>query len=198
MLEIGIDQQHSLQTWLEYYTDAFIYGIDIGVELEGPRYTIFKADQSDLKPLETITKTKIKHPIFLIVDDGSHIPEHQALSFNYLFSELLLPGGVYIIEDTETSYWTRGSLYGYQTRYGYRHPNSITELFKSLVDEVNKEFLTEANRNAQNRFIGGMLSAETRAAVSSVTFGQNCIIITKKTEEERAYDGRTYRAECIL
>jgi hypothetical protein len=58
--------------------------------------------------------------------------------------------------------------------------------------------LTEANRNAQNRFTGGILSAETRAAVSSVTFGQNCIIITKKTEEERVYDGRTYRAECIL
>jgi hypothetical protein len=43
-----------------------------------------------------------------------------------------------------------------------------------------------------------MLSAETREAVSSITFGQNCIIITKKTEEERAYDGRAYRFESHL
>ena len=39
----------------------------------------------------------------LIVDDGSHVPEHQILSFNFLFKNLLSPGSTYIIEDIETS-----------------------------------------------------------------------------------------------
>jgi len=49
--------------------------------------------------------SKIKHPVCFINDDGSHVPEHQLFSFDYLFHELLMPGGTYIIEDVETSYW---------------------------------------------------------------------------------------------
>ena len=34
----------------------------------------------------------------VILDDGSHIPEHQILTFNTLFPSVV-PGGIYIIED---------------------------------------------------------------------------------------------------
>jgi len=54
MLEIGIDESHSLDTWLEYFPKAFIYGIDIGVELDGERHRIFQADQSDRAQVRTI------------------------------------------------------------------------------------------------------------------------------------------------
>jgi hypothetical protein len=37
MLEIGVDQSHSLHTWLEYYPHAFIYGVDIDIEAKGDR-----------------------------------------------------------------------------------------------------------------------------------------------------------------
>lgn len=47
MLEIGIDESHSLDTWLEYFPKAFIYGIDIRLEVDGERHRIFQADQSD-------------------------------------------------------------------------------------------------------------------------------------------------------
>ena len=194
MLEIGIDQSHSLHTWLSYFPRAFIYGIDIDVAVSGTRHKIFKADQSRLSEVRRVVERELKHPLFFIIDDGSHIPEHQLLCFDYLFKTALQPGGTYIIEDIETSYWTRNGLYGYTTRYGYHHERSALEVFKDLLDDINREFLTERNRQAQEQRVGQDVSAETRRLVSSITFGQNCIIIVKKTaEEQQSYDDRTYR-----
>jgi len=194
MLEIGVDESHSLNLWLEYFPHAFIYGIDIGVCKEGERFKIFQADQSKTSQLENIAKNLVTHPIFLIVDDGSHVPDHQVQTFNYFFTHLLQPGGVYIIEDVETSYWTRNGLYGYQTQYGYHHQYSAIEIFKDLLDDINMEFLTNNNRRAQDRRVSGCFSPETRADISMISFGQNCIIINKKTAEDREkYDDRKYR-----
>jgi len=195
MLEIGIDESHSLETWLQYFPKSFIYGIDIGVELDGERHRIFQADQSDREQLKSITEKRIKHEIFFIIDDGSHVPEHQVLSFDYLFDALLQPGGTYIIEDIETSYWTKNGLYGYETRYGYKHGKSCIEAFKELADDVNWEFMT-GERRAEHLSspLGKLISAKTRAEVATVTFGMNCIVLTKKTPEEKElFDERQYR-----
>ena len=193
MLEIGVENSFSMQLWLEYFPHAHIYGIDINVEETGLRLTIFKADQSDIYQLQSV-KQRIQYPIFFIIDDGSHIPEHQILTFDYFFKDLLLPGGTYIIEDIETSYWSRGGLYGYSTRYGYHHSKSAIEIFKDLVDDVNSEFLTESAKTDQTRALNRCFSTETRSWVNSITFGMNCIIIVKKTELEfKTYTHRVYR-----
>ena len=132
MLEIGIDRSHSLNTWLDYYPSAFIYGIDISISTSGDRYRIFKADQSQPHELRRIVETQLKHPLFLILDDGSHIPEHQVACFDYLFDKALMPGGCYIVEDIETSYWTRNGLYGYTTRYSCGiSTTTLTPLFNT-------------------------------------------------------------------
>lgn len=193
LLEIGIHEGRSLKMWLAYFSRAFVYGIDINVSAEGARHRIFKADQNDVAGLRRIIQQEIRFPVFLVVDDGSHIPEHQARSFDVLFRELLVPGGVYVIEDIEVSYWTRGDIYGYRTRYGYRHPASIVEVFKPIVDDLNSEFLTDANRYAQAMILRGLVSREAREMVSSVCFGKNCIIITKKSEAETKIGLRDYR-----
>lgn len=67
------------------------------------------------------------------------------------------------------------------------------EVFKDLLDDVNSEFLSEESRAAQERRVGAEVSAHTRRQISSITFGQNCIIITKKTAEEAQYSDRQYR-----
>ena len=59
ILEIGIDQGASLQTWLGYFPAAFIYGIDINLEAEGERYRIFRADQSDLPSMTNIVDNEL-------------------------------------------------------------------------------------------------------------------------------------------
>jgi hypothetical protein len=182
MLEIGIENKYSLNLWLNYYPNAYIYGADINVADEGERYKIFKIDQSNEKQLN-ILMTSITKPLFLILDDGSHIPEHQILSFNLLFNKLL-PGGTYIIEDIETSYWSKNKIYNYETKYGYHHPNSVVEFFKLVVDDVNGCFLKDENKIHQNNFIRNRLSENTRKNISTITFTHNSIIITKKTDEE--------------
>jgi len=67
------------------------------------------------------------------------------------------------------------------------------EVFKDLLDDVNREFLSEDSRRTQEQRVGREISAATRQMISSVSFGQNCIIITKKTEEEYQYNDRYYR-----
>ena len=161
--------------WLELFPNAFIYGIDIGKQLNGSRHNVFKCDQSNINDLFNV-KEKIKSKnIFFINDDGSHIPEHQLLTFNTLFP-ILCEGGIYIIEDIETSYWTKNGLYGYKTRYGYKHPDSIIEIFKDVIDSINSEF-SKITKSRVNHL----------QFISNITFSKNCIIITKKKQEQRKY-----------
>ena len=177
MLEVGLLGGASLKMWLELFPKMHIYGIDLdpneSIE-KHERHTILQADQSSISQLQD-ARQKIEHPLWFINDDGSHIPEHQLLTFNELFPKLEV-GGVYIIEDVETSYWTRGGLYGYETRYGLGHPKSIIEIFKEAVDGVNYEYC----RNE----IGPV---KHQKEFQSVTFGKNCIIIVKREPETREY-----------
>jgi hypothetical protein len=175
MLEIGIDSGKSLKMWLELFPNAHIYGMDIWKNYSGERYTVIQGDQSKEGDLNTVKNAVEKNNLFYINDDGSHIPEHQLLTFNTLFPALC-EGGVYIIEDVETSYWTKNGLYGYNTRYGYKHPNSIVELFKDVADSVNSEFVRNLSTKIQHH-----------EKIGSITFSRNCIIIVKKTRESRSY-----------
>lgn len=152
----------------------------------------------------------ISHPIPLINDDGSHVPEHQLLTFNVFFSDVLQPGGFYILEDIETSYWTGGSIYGYKTPFGYENKDTPIELFKAAADIVNKEFLVPKSLDLLQKSTGGCIEDENEQEkkiqsgrlksfchgiwpkalnlISSVTFGHNIIIIGKKSSIDQEYD----------
>lgn len=193
MIEIGIAESSSLRAWLDYFKRPFIYGIDIGLSMRGERYEIYPIDQSKIELLKNF-KTKVNHNIFFIIDDGSHLPEHQIMTFDVFFRDLLLPGGVYIVEDIETSYWKRNNVYGYETRYGINHKNSAVEFFKKVIDYINNEFLSESDYQNLIREFGSKVSAETLNLIQSISFGQNCVILTKKSNEEILnYPKRSYR-----
>jgi hypothetical protein len=95
-----------------------------------------------------------------------------------LFKNLLEPGGVYIIEDIELSYWNpESTLYGYKSGYF-----NLVDSFKKYQEMINSEFTG----------VNNLLD------ISTITFAQNCIIITKRTDEEKAYFDRPYRFhQCI-
>lgn len=191
MIEIGIDKFKSIDMWKHYFPKVFVYGIDIQFEYEDPRIKIFKADQSSLVALEEI-KPKIIHPIYFIVDDGSHVPDHQLLTFDYLFSNVLKEGGTYIIEDIEVSYWKNGNIYGYNVNYGYEHNKSLIEKFKLILDYVNSYYLSdEDKKNLDEKTM--FLSKETKDKILSITFAQNCIIIKKKGINDYLYTKNTYQ-----
>jgi len=179
IVEIGIGTGVSLPMWISLFKNAHIYGVDIENEDKtNQKYTIVKADQSNIDDLNMLKSQLIDKSVFFINDDGSHIPEHQLLTFNTLFP-ILLEGGIYIIEDIETSYWNKGECYNYKTNYGYKHPKSIIEIFKESVDIMNREFVTEKTQ-LSNKILHYNY-------IDSVTFGRNCIIIKKGYNADREY-----------
>ncbi|MCP9848792.1 hypothetical protein [Cyanobium sp. Morenito 9A2] len=192
IVEIGYGQGNSIIFWKSLFPSAHVYCLDRDVSLEGEGYTVLKVDQSDLGAMEKSMQS-ILHSVPLIIDDGSHFPPHQLTSFSILFEELLEQGGVYIIEDIETSYWNSGDIYGYPTRFGLYSPWSAVEILKHAVDYLNRNLLSQSDRNLveYSMLIAG-LSPQAVEAVSTLTFAQNCVIATKIIPEDKAYIERPY------
>jgi hypothetical protein len=100
VLEIGVFSGGSLGMWRAYFGgNATVYGIDIepvcrAYEAEGIR--IFIGDQGDRTFWRGVIN-ELPH-LDVVIDDGSHIAEHQITSFEELFP-FIAPGGVYICED---------------------------------------------------------------------------------------------------
>ena len=99
------------------------------------KLSIYTGDQSDVDFLKQM-KVDLNHEQFdIIVDDGSHVPWHQLFTFEIMFDTWLKPGGLYIIEDVETSYWdgSHPKIYGYDIiDAGLGKKGSVVEKFKVL------------------------------------------------------------------
>lgn len=195
MIEIGINHYRSLKLWEKYFPSTYIYGLDIGFSDKKNHYEIFKCDQSNLDELTKISDKIIDEDkqIFFIIDDGSHHPAHQLLTFNLFFDKLLCYGGCYIIEDIETSYWSKNDIYGYETNFGYLNSNSAIEQTKNLIDDINGEFMTKSNKNLLDIRFKNQISDSARNLISGIFFGQNNIIILKKTLDDLDMNKREYR-----
>ena len=101
LLELGIFQGASLRMWQEYFPHAEIFGVDIREgcsQYEDERIHII---QTDLSNVDAVIRLKDIRPQ-IIIDDASHIVSHQLLALFTLF-DVLPSGGVYILEDLETS-----------------------------------------------------------------------------------------------
>jgi hypothetical protein len=98
---LGYKTGNSLKCWNEYFTNSKIYGIDIFAhpELNTDKITTFVADQSNASHLQNVIKN-INSNLDVIIDDGSHIGEHQVYSFMFL-NQYLTKNGIYVIEDIQ-------------------------------------------------------------------------------------------------
>lgn len=121
VLEIGVRKGDSIKMWREYFTQATIYGFDWGWPRQGNLTHIEKLNEiegvnvvaGDQSSLEDINLLLAECSSFdIIIEDGSHMMDHQQLNFAWLF-EALKPGGWYVIEDIHTSF--RGAKYGVNT-----------------------------------------------------------------------------------
>ena len=100
LLEIGIDQGASLRTWEIYFPKASIIGVDIVPNTRRfarKNVTIEIGSQFDGEFLASLAQ---KYTPDIIIDDGSHISEHQIFSFERLFHGLKR-GGLYVVEDIQ-------------------------------------------------------------------------------------------------
>lgn len=189
LLEIGIEGGHSVNLWLQYCPNATICGMDIKKEYINGRIQIIQGDQSKTEDLNKIVE-RTGGEFDVVLDDGSHIPEHQLLSFNKLFPNIV-DGGVYIIEDIETSYWKRNGLYGYNTNYGKNHEKNIINVFKNVLHLINREFMD--TKDIEDVLHNVDIDLSVIDSISSIIFCQNCIIIKKKELYEYQYVNRQYR-----
>lgn len=184
ILEIGYGNGSSIPMWRELYPNSFVICADRNVEESGNGYIVIKADQADPTSISRGIPEDIP-PIMAIIDDGSHYPEHQLQTFSHLFEDVLLPGGTYIIEDIETSYWLSGELYGHEIRYGLFCRWSAVEVIKLLIDHINRRYMSDKDRSLleYTMMITG-ISPTAASLAGSVTFGQNCISVTKALDAD--------------
>lgn len=111
VLEFGVLTGQSLRTWSEYFPNGTIIGADINPDVrqhEGGNRIIEIADQSDVSEL---VRLAFKYgPFDIIIDDASHMWNHQIVTLQYMYSHVK-PGGFYVIEDTHTSFGSIASFY---------------------------------------------------------------------------------------
>jgi hypothetical protein len=128
ILEIGVLFGASLRLWEEYFPNGVVIGADIDPTVKfhsTPRILTEVIDQSNL---EDLVQLGVKHgPFNIIIEDGSHLWEHQITTLKTLFP-FLKDGGYYIVEDLHTNYGNMAAQYR-----GYSKI-SFVEYAKKLLD----------------------------------------------------------------
>jgi hypothetical protein len=148
ILEIGIGGYdtsaaggESLRMWECYFPRARIYGLDIYDKTphDAGRVQTFRGSQADENFLRAVVQKM--GSIDIVIDDGSHINEHVRKSFDVIFP-LLADSGIYVIEDTHSSYWE--SFGGSST--DLKRDDTTLGLVKSLLDALNHREIRDSLR----------------------------------------------------
>ena len=156
MLEIGYGKGYSVDLWQSLFPNAEITWIDYNHEYDNKRKhcvpndkeigcyvgsknrsRFYHGDQSNRTFLMSVVQDQcnsLEQPCFdVIIDDGGHGYVQQLTSFQTLFPLALKPGGLYVIEDIETSYWTHGDAFGDPTNGGHQASHTPVGVWKKLV-----------------------------------------------------------------
>ncbi len=179
MLEIGIQNGGSLETWSKYFVNAdIIIGCDIDKNCEkliydDPRIKVVIGDACKSDAFKAIVG--LAPSLDLIIDDGSHVSNDVINAFISYFP-LLAPGGVYVVEDAHC-------LYLDDFGGGLTNEFGAYAFFKKLLDvvsykfwqdqlKINTHFRTFFNLNSTPTFI-------TEGWIESIEFRNSLITIRK-------------------
>lgn len=179
VLELGIGGYDvalggsSLRMWREYFPKSTVYGVDVEDKsgCDGDGIKTFRGSQDDPDFLAEVMRQT--GPPDIIIDDASHINPLTVKSFQILFPHLK-DGGLYAIEDLQTSYWTD---YWFVSWLGSHDPDAkgtAMAMLKSLCDGLNyEEFLIEDYKPTY-----------TDVQVKAVHFWHNLCIVEKGLNRE--------------
>jgi len=94
----------SIKGWRDFFPNATIYAVDIeeSVMFSDDRIITDVVDQSSVDSIRKFTK-KVNKQFDFIIDDGSHLIDHQIISAYELVNNLA-DDGIYIIEDVHINY----------------------------------------------------------------------------------------------
>ncbi|HEY2123021.1 MAG TPA: class I SAM-dependent methyltransferase [Chthoniobacterales bacterium] len=143
LLEIGVFSGGSLQMWKSYFgPKCGIFGVDIRAEckaFEDDQTRIFIGDQADP---DFWQRFKIAVPqLDIVIDDGSHVPEHQIATLEQLLPHIQ-PGGVYLCEDVH-------GLHNRFVGYVYGLANRMNVL-NCRPGELSPAFLSKFQRSIKS------------------------------------------------
>lgn len=140
----------SLKMWYEFFPNAVIYGADINDAkfLGCDRIKTFKVDQGSAESLSAFKDLLGTTRFDIIIDDASHIADHQQLTLA-LFFPLLQKGGLYFVEDlndrgfentrtgkhgSDTAISTRKIFYEYIKSGKILQPNAFSNI--TFFDDI--------------------------------------------------------------
>ena len=139
ILEIGVKMGGSIEMLTNYFKNLnkYIY-IDINKDCKKfenifNNENIYIGDQENIDFLNGLNIDNLD----IVIDDGGHQFKQQINSFNTLFTKLN-DGGIYLIEDTHSSYDNYSNIYPKDNVYngGRLKKDTTIEYFKLLSDEV--------------------------------------------------------------
>jgi hypothetical protein len=164
VIEIGVAGGLSLRTWQWYFSAATIIGVDI--EPTAKRFARGRArveigSQADVHFMRRLCRD---YPPTIFIDDGSHLAEHNIVTFEEAFPRLL-PGGLYVVEDLAFHLGRTASDWQSDT------PRNAPEYFLDLA----RSCLARHNIPGAERVPKHLLSQ-----VDSVTFINSAAIIRKR------------------
>ena len=167
VLEIGVLGGASIKTWRDYFELGNIVGADINGDVRryaDGRITIEIVDQSKAEDLDRLARLG---PFDLIIDDGSHIWDHQILTFQKLMPAVN-HGGYYILEDLDTSYGK------YIPDYKGGGGISAASYLKELADWVVASRVLDLTKQP-DKYI-----AQTWPTIDFVAFSQGTSLIKRR------------------
>lgn len=145
-----------LRMWREWFTKARIIGIDIHKkDFAIPGVEIIQCSQDNEYMSEICEGANV------FIDDGGHTSPLVTKTFGLVWP-VLAAGGIYVIEDIETSYGSYGNWADAAPLNDYNYPTGIN-LCRSIIDHVNCKY-----------------SGAHDMQVESVHFHKNVVIIKKK------------------
>jgi hypothetical protein len=160
IFELGILNGGSLLLWRDYFKNGKVVGLDVDPVDIGKidRIVTYQGMQQDCRLLKKIAQKEASKGFDIIIDDASHFGNLTKMSFEFLFDKFLKPGGIYVIEDWGTGYWSNygdGKIYKkrqakivkmlHKDRFP-SHDYGMVGFIKQLIDEVGRDDLTLKDR----------------------------------------------------
>lgn len=180
-LEIGIQYGNSVKLWENYFPNADLHFIDVDpnqiryVTQRSHYHFVNQADRAGLIDFGI----RVNGDFDIIIDDGSHRMYETIVTFQSLFP-FLKRGGLYIIEDLQTSYWSIYGSYGTPEK-PQSGPGTAIQYLKDLVDDLNytaaRTWCSDINKVPQD--LGKTLSIY-QSEIESIHFYRGLCIILKR------------------
>lgn len=218
LLEIGVAKGESIAVWSDYFPNGKTVGVDI--DLSGCHPNLWKRFESsencclieaNATSPEILKKLTNHAPFNFIIDDGSHLSTDVIKSFELLFYEVLKPGGYYIIEDLNCSYFPRnGFIFKLINRLlggnrslarrkiieevcrvlhlpgpgviGNHEQHQTMNYFKNILDDINFQGKNICGRTAIQSYIQ-QTNNKNEKYVDWIQFRRKLIIIKKTTKQ---------------